>query len=153
MSYIPSVWQKLGLKIASPLVKKSNLKLSPVQSYISQISKEGSWIMEQRFPVQLLCFNTLWVNPEYGSHLHCIISYSSLHVGTCKSASPSSKQGFVSSNKHIAAQQHFKKSFTLQENSEGCGYSSFCWLSSVSLCIFTFLWQRKYNAQNVWISL
>lgn len=58
MSQIPSVWQKLGLKIASSLLRKSNLNLSLVQSYISQISKEGSWIMEQSgdFPMQLLCF-------------------------------------------------------------------------------------------------
>ena len=46
---------------------------------------------------------------------HHLKQSSSQHARTCKSVSPSSKQGFLKSKEHVASQQLFKKLFTLQE--------------------------------------
>lgn len=98
---------------------------------MSQISKEGSWIIEEKsdFPTQPLCF-TCAENPESSSHLQ--------HFSTLQLVTPSELHpDRVVSSKHVAAKQCFRKSFTPQETTEGGSPSSFfCGFCLQCFCIF-----------------
>lgn len=89
------------LHSGSAPVVKSDLKLSPVQSHVSQ--KEGGWIIEEKrdFPVQPSCFtcSELTQNPA------ATFTRTLRHAATCNSVSANSKQPNGVSESHL----HYKR--------------------------------------------